>query len=324
MTRLSAFTVLVLLAGAIAALVLLPGATARGALGLSRLADTRVEVGAFPKKLFGPTGEAQTLHAPPRRIVSLMLGADEILTALVEPERIAAVTRLAEQSAVSTCAERIPQHAARIFGLDPERILSLEPDMVFAAGYTLEFAVRMLTATGVPVVRLGRYVSFEDVERNIVTVGAAVGRERRAGELIAEMRRRLRAVALRTAGRKPPRVLYYSPIGYTDGAGTLVDEKIRRASGRNVVAEAGIRGSRNLAVDMLIALDPEVIVVPRWSPTGPTDADALLESRAWRNVQAVRRRRVHAVDAKWLTSVSQDGVRGVEVMAEVFHPEAFR
>ncbi len=60
-------------------------------------------------------------------------------------------------------------------------------------------------------------------------------------------------------------MLYYSPVGYTAGTGTLVDEKIRLAGGRNVAEEVGIVGFKNVAVDLLAGLDPEIILVPRWS-----------------------------------------------------------
>lgn len=320
---LPALTATMLLAVGSVALVVGIGRVEPGALGFSRLGATAVIGQGFPKVIVTPTGERRRLAAPPRRLVSLMLGADETLTALVDPERIAAVSRFADNPLLSTCADRVPDRAARIRGLDPERILALEPDMVFAASYTLDAAVRIFDAAGVPVVRFDKYESFEAVARNVRVAAAAVGRERAGEALIDEMHRRLARVAARVEGRPRPRVLYYSPVGYTTGSGTLTHEKLVRAGGRNVVAEAGLVGHKTLGIDMLVSLDPEVIVVPLWSRHGPSPVEELTKSPAWGEVRAVRDGRVYALEARWLTSVSPDAARGVEALARRIHPEVF-
>jgi iron complex transport system substrate-binding protein len=149
-----------------------------------------------------------------------------------------------------------------------------------------------------------------------------LGREQHAEAMIAGMHERMARVEARVRAREQPRVLYYSPVGYTSGKDTLVDEKIRRAGGRNVVAEIGLAGPRHLSMELMVALDPDVIVVPRWA-AGDDPARDLVTDPVWAGVRAVREGRVHTLDAKWLTSVSQDGVRGVEMLAQVLHPEAF-
>ncbi|HEX7670506.1 MAG TPA: ABC transporter substrate-binding protein, partial [Polyangiaceae bacterium] len=112
--------------------------------------------------------------------------------------------------------------------------------------------------------------------------------------------------------------------GYTTGDHTLVDEKIRRAGGRNAAAEAGLTGDVVVSLDLLVALDPDVIIVPAWSANTEAPVREITEAPAWRHSRVVRERRVHAVAAGLLTSESQDAVLGVEELARVLHPEAFR
>jgi iron complex transport system substrate-binding protein len=293
-----------------------------GDLGLRRLGDPVVQGREFPKVVVDPSGRRSVVSRAPRRVVSMMLGADEMLTAMVDPERIVGLSRFANNDVVSTCSDRVPPHAARIRGVDPEPILALEPDLVFAAGYTLDSGVRILDGAGVVVVRFASYRSFDDIAKNLRIMGQVLGREDRAEALVAQMERRLARITERVSTLPAPRVLYYSPVGYTSGGHTLVDEKIERAGGRNVIADAGMEGPKHLAVDLMVALDPDVIIVPRWTPDDDP-VRALAQDPAWRGTRAVRGDRVHALDAKWLTSVSQDGVRGVEQLARVLHPEAF-
>jgi len=310
-------------ASAVVALLLVLSAVAQrvrqtpaGAYG-----ETLVVGDRFPKLLVSGSGR-QTLKAKPTRIASLTVTGDEILTALVDPDRIVAVSRFVDDPAISMCAGRAPKAAARIRGLDPEAIVALEPDVIFVAHYTLDYAVRLLMGANLPVVRFRVVHSYDDVEANVRLVAAAVGAESEGRASIESMNARLRRVADRVAARPRPRVLYYSPVNYTSGKSTLIDEKIRRAGGVNAAAEFGLVGFDNVTLDVLLALNPDVIVVPRWSSDEAALHD-LTSNPAWREVSALQARRVYAIAASALTSEAPDGVLGVEELARLLHPEAF-
>lgn len=318
--------------GLVAPLLLLVGAAgfalavARGArhpwgLAPVHYGATRVEGQAFPKRITG--AGAQIIPRAPRHIASLTVTADEVLMDLVEPERIRALTHFVDDPSVEPSATRAPRTAARIRGADPEGVIALEPDLVFVAHYTMESAVRILSAAAIPVIRLGEIHSFEDVAANVALTAAAVGEEARGASLVSRMRERLSEVQRRTHGLTPRRVLYYSAVGYTAGSRTLVDEKIRLAGGRNVAAEAGLVGFKEVALDVLIAMDPDVIVVPRWTSDATAPVRDVTENAAWRDVAAVRAGRVHAMAAGALTSEAPEGASGVEELARLLHPEAF-
>jgi iron complex transport system substrate-binding protein len=292
-------------------------ARARAGSGVSR-----IEGRAFPKAVI-TEGDRRMIPVAPRRVASLTVTTDDILTRLLPPERIAAVTRFADDPTIEAGAGRAPATAARIRGIDPEGLIALEPDLIFVAHYTLESAVRILSSASIPVVRIRETRSYADLIANVRTTAAAVGEEAKGEALLREMQERLDRLAARTAGRARPRVLYYSAVGYTSGSGTLVDENIRLAGGLNVAAEAGLSGFKNVTLDLLVGLDPEIIIVPRWSSDAAGPVRDVTESTAWRDVRAVRAGRVYALPASGLTAESPDGVAGVEALARLFHPEAF-
>ena len=97
----------------------------------------------------------------------------------------------------------------------------------------------MLETTGAPVYRLANLDDLAGIMETIRGVGAAVGEEAAAERVVAEMERRLAAVASRRAGRPRPRVLSYSG-GFTAGRGTSFDDIVRRAGGINEAAARGI------------------------------------------------------------------------------------
>jgi iron complex transport system substrate-binding protein len=108
------------------------------------------------------------------------------------------------------------------------------------------------------------------------------------------------------------------------GAETLIDEMIRLAGGLNVAREVQLIGPVKLQQEVMLSLEPEIIVVADWSATpGPEAIQELLHNPVWQHVPAVANGRVHAIRGAWLTSVSQEAVHGLEAMARLLHPEAF-
>jgi iron complex transport system substrate-binding protein len=275
----------------------------------------------FPKRLVDPAGRTRTIAAPPRRIVSGYLASDEILAALVDPSRIAAVSIYADDASSSNCLGAFPPPIRRVRG-EPEEILALRPDMVFVSNFTDEGTVRLLDGAGLPLVRFAGWDSFAGVLADIRLTGAAVGAEAGAEALAQSVERRLAAVERRIRGRPRPRVLYYELPGYTRGPGSLIDEMIERAGGSNVARELGIRDVAELGLESLLALRPEVLVIPGFGPALVVP-DALSRSAGWADLPAVRAGRVHVLAASAITSISHHAARGLEQLARLIHPEAY-
>ena len=288
-----------------------------------RYTATQIEGRTFPKELVSGNRRV-VVPRRPERIASLTVAADEILTAIVDPARLAAVTRFADDPSIEATAGRAPPAAARIAGANPERLISLSPDLVFVAHYTLDDALRVLSSATIPVVRFEEVRSYADVDANVRLAAAAVGETERGEALVAEMHATLDRIGAKVRGRTEPRVLYYSHVGYTSGKGTLVDEKIRLAGGVNAAEKAGLVGYTNVSLDLLAGLDPEVILVPRFTADADTPVREVVETVAFREVSAVVNHRVFALPASVLTSESPDGAAGVESVARLLHPEAFR
>jgi len=200
----------------------------------------------------------------PRRIVSLNLGSDEILLSLA-PDRLVGVTRYAvdpDSSNVVSEAEKIPYKLS----IDPEVILKLHPDLVILGGHTSLDVVEQLEKAGIRTYRIQGYNSIREIEETILELGDLVGEPKRAAKIVEAMRSRLRSIAERTEKSRPVRVLSYSPSGFSAGQGTIFDDVVFYAGGRNLSAETGLQGFRKLPLEQLLLLDPEVIIVSDWLP----------------------------------------------------------
>lgn len=299
------------------------GTTRLSLLGARPFHATRVVGQDFPKRLIDPTGIPQTLAEPPNRILSGVLASDEILTALVPPERLAGVTYLVDEPGLSEVAKLLPPDLPRIHA-EAETMLALRPDLVVLASYTRATTLRLLAAAGVPVVRFQWYRSFADIMNSIGMLAAAAGAEGEGARLVDDMRRRIAEVEERTEGLARPRVLYYGGGGYSAGRDTLIDAMITLAGGHNVARDVGLQGQGRLPLELAVSLRPEVILVSEWERrTGGNGAAAFLHHPVWAEVPAVQNGRVHGIKGAWLSSVSHYSVKALEAIARVLHPEAF-
>ena len=299
------------------------GTTRLSLLGARPFHATQVVGHDFPKRLIDPSGLPQTLAEPPSRILSGVLASDEILTALVPPDRLAGVTYLVDEPGLSEVARLLPPDLPRIHG-EAETILALRPDLVVLASYTRATTVRLLASAGVPVVRFQWYRSFADIMNSIRMLAAAVGAEDSGARLVADMQRRIAEVERRSQGLARPRVMYYGSGGYSAGRGTLIDAMITLAGGHNVARDVGLRGQERLPLEVAVSLRPEVILVSQWERlTGGNRAAAFLHHPVWAEAPAVREGRVYGINGAWISSVSHYSVKALEAIARVLHPEVF-
>jgi iron complex transport system substrate-binding protein len=283
---------------------------------------TQVTGDGFPKVLIDQTGRRVVLPQKPTRIVSVTLATDEILLALVGPPRLLGVTYLADDEWVSNMiqeAAAIP-HKVRA---DPEQIISLQPDLVFVASFLRGEFIRLLQAAGLVLFQFQEYDSIAEIQQNIRRIGQVVGEEARAEALVAAMEARLQALTeqLRSIGPRP-RVLYWGSHGYTAGRMTSMNDLITYAGGENLAATYGLIGSVNLSAEQVLAMNPQVIVSGSFDQDGQRGLPPVLMHPALQGTDALQHGRVYTIPSRYLVTISQFIVDGVEVFARVLHGTA--
>lgn len=311
----------VLGAAGLAALGAAWGGVRASLIGAAELKDVSIEGRGFPKTLHDPAGLAQALEAPPKRIVSATVASDEIFLEILDPDRLVSVTQYSENPIRSNIAGKYPKNIVRLPQAEIERILMLEPDMAIVAEFSYAETVRLMISSGIAVVRLRQAESFEAICRNIELLGAATGSEDRAVALVETLRRRIEAVKAAVAGRLRPKVLFYAypDAGVTTrGVGTLIDEMIEFAGGRNVAREQNLQGIAKLTLEEALESEPEVLIF-----FDPNLMAQTVQDPVWQAVPAVRSGRVYLISEASLMTVSQYAADGMERIAHALHPEAF-
>ena len=264
-------------------------------------------------------GREVKLSAPPRRIVSLVPSVTEIVYALGGEERLVGVTDFCDYPA----AARQKRSVGGMVGPNLEVLVSLRPDLVVATtGGNSDETFRQLERLGIPTyaIEVNHVTEMMDL---IGRMADLTGRSGAAAPLVAGLEARIASVRRSVAAFPAPRVLYIlwpEPL-IVPGRESLITELIAAAGGRSVTADEAQSYPR-FSLEAAVARAPEVILLARHGPaTKPLPMDP------WQrltSLPAIKSGRVHAVDGALMHRYGPRVVEGLEQLARLLHPEAFR
>jgi iron complex transport system substrate-binding protein len=207
------------------------------------------------------TTAAAAQPARPQRIVSLNLCTDQLLLALTDRSRIAAVSWLATDDTLSVMASRaqgLPTVRA-----SAEEVLSRNPDLVLVAPFAARGATDMLRRLGKPVLELTAAQDAEGLRAALRTLAAAVDERDRAEDIIQAFDRelaRLRAAASGASDVSHPSALLYNVAGLVSGPGSLADAALVLAGYRNAAQDYRRDARGVVALEQIVARPPDLLV----------------------------------------------------------------
>lgn len=205
-----------------------------------------------------------------------------------------------------------------------ERLLELGVDLLVTARSAAgEAAHHRLEGIGIEVLAL-EMETFEGVLEAFTALGARIGRAEAGRAAAAEVRERIDALQVRTAGLPRRRVLFVAgdrPL-YGAGPGSHIDRLITAAGGVNVLADA--TGPYPLiAIEGVLERRPEVIVDASDNRPGARRGRQSGSWGRWGFLPAVAEDRVWYVHPERLAVPGPRLPEMAELMARLIHPEVF-
>ncbi len=256
------------------------------------------------------------LAAPPQRIASRTLGTDEILLEIAEPDRIVLLSPFVGDPEYSRSAEAA-RSLGRVGGFSTEEMIAAKPDLLFAAGFNSQETISQLETAGIQVLVLKDHESLAAIERNIRTVGFAIGRDPEAEVLVASMRERLARARERASPRVSGlRVVHYSS-GVVLGRRTIFDDAIRHLGAVNLAARNDLVGWPRIGGEQIVLWDPDVIFTSRVQG----DEAGL---RAFDGTRAARAGNVVVIDGRDMNAISHHVTELVDRLAAALTGAAAR
>lgn len=291
----------------------------------------------------------------PKRLVSLLPSATEIVCALGTGDRLAGISHECDfpdqvrglpvltapridparpSRLIDRDIAEVLRQALTIFEIDRAALAGARPDLVLTQTLCDACAVGLdqvrdalcdVADRDVALVSL-EAATLEGVWDDILRVGRALGLNDRAEALVGGLRLQLAAVA-RSVSAVPsrPRVACIEWLDPPMIAGNWVPELVSAAGGVPLLAAAGAH-SDWLDWDDLLATDPDVIVL---MPCGfdvarcRAELPALTGRAGWPGLKAVRAGQVYVTDGN--AYFNRPGPRladSAEILAEILHPDA--
>ncbi|KUO95470.1 ABC transporter substrate-binding protein [Ferroacidibacillus organovorans] len=272
----------------------------------------------YPLTIKDQTGQTVVLKAQPTRIISLTLGNDEALFNMIPIKRLIGVDYTATEATYSHVTKAIAKDHIPVFGdangtLNAEAIIKAKPDLVLVADYVNQKVVAQLKNAGIPVYEFNNFNSIANIEQNIQVLGQLVNAQGQAAKLVDQMKANL-AWYQAHQPKKRPTVLYDS-YNYVAGTNTTANDLIRIAGGVNAAAK--VNGWAQVTPEQVIAMNPDVIVIPDDSGAADTELKTFLANPAFAHLKAVVNHHVYTASDANLSAVSQFVVWGVHDMRQI-------
>lgn len=269
-------------------------------------------------------GRMVAIELPVERIISLAPSNTEILYA------IGAADQLVGRDSVSNYPEQalgVTDIGGGWGELDTETILTMEPDLVLAAGLTAPEQIQTLEDLGLTVFAVANPTTLDELFENLMIVAQITGHEAETETLVADLVARVAAV-----NQKIARVSEYPTVFYeldatdpnapwTPGPNTFHDTLITMAGGTNIGKVLGSAWAQ-INLEELIAQNPDIILLGDNFYGGVTPE--IVAARAgWDGLSAVENDHVYIFDDDIISRPGPRLVDGLEELAKVLHPDLF-
>ncbi len=252
---------------------------------------------------------------PLRRIVSLAPSITETIYALGADSLLVGVTDYCDFPPAAKLKPKIGGMTTP----DIERIVSLKPDCVLmSVEGNLRTDFDRIEKTGIPVFSLNPR-SIDDVLKSITLLGDITGMKRQALELRDRLSHRMDSiVACIAMASYRPRVyviVSLKPLMVV-GKGTFVNELLDKAGGINAGAE-GVGTYPIMSREDVVKNQPDCLVL--MSDIAVPPGVLLKEFPEWKNLNAVRNKKVFSVDASIVSRPGPRVIDGLEELAKKIH-----
>ncbi|WP_455655036.1 ABC transporter substrate-binding protein [Phascolarctobacterium sp.] len=276
-------------------------------------------------------GRQVKISGKPMRIVSATYGTDEILAEVVDPGRIKAFSKWAGDPEITFITQEQADQVGNKVGENTEAIVALKPDLVFVSVATSDSLVKNLEDMGIPVYVAGSPKTVAAMRKKVLGVAAAAGENARGEALVAAMDKKLLKLESKLQAipkDKEKIVMAFSFIGAIGRKDNLLDDIFQYAHVRNGAAEAGLdQGSNSLSKERIIAINPDVFLLPTWNFDSNNDvqkyAEQVAADPAFKNIKAVKNKRLEFVSDRYRYVASQHVTDSIEAVAKAVYPELF-
>ena len=276
--------------------------------GCGSSTDGNVKNAAY--EIIDDQGAIIQLEHKPERILTLAMGTDSIVLGILPEEKLIAINSLADDPVSSNIVDKANRITRKIKNPSAEEILSLKPDVVFIYNWGPK--------------------SIADVKENVKLIAKTLGEEDKGNLMIAKMDDKLAEIKEKVDNIKPEerkKLVLISLMTSYGGKGCTFDDICQYAGVINGVSDAGLHNGQFLTKEMLVAINPDLLIMPVYNDHNTFDIEKynkeFLDDPALQTLNAVKEKRFFYPREGYIYNSSQDIVFGVQEVARAAYGELF-
>ncbi|WP_448531117.1 ABC transporter substrate-binding protein [Pseudothermotoga sp.] len=255
-------------------------------------------VWSYPITVVDDAGRTVTITQRPQRVICAAPSTTKFLQYLGLEDKIIAVTNWDDFE-----AERIGD----LFPINLEKIVSLNPDLIFTfGGFQLPEVVK-LEQHGLTTVVLNAN-SVQQILNDLVLVGTIMGIPEKAKQLANQLQERYLNIAKKAYNipfDKRVKVVFLMDIPgpdvrevWTCGQGSYLNDLITLAGGANIAALfTGPNGFLPISLEYIVSQNPDVLIVTSYVPNSEEQIKEKISNHPiLKSLKAVKNKRIYVYD----------------------------
>ncbi|WP_196593292.1 ABC transporter substrate-binding protein [Pectinatus sottacetonis] len=292
--------------------------------------NNRADIKDTAYKVTDYQGTVVNFKTRPKRILTLSMSTDEIVLGLVKPDKLVAVNTLLDDPVSSNIAALAKQIPTKIKNPSVERICSLQPDLVIVPDWNNISIVDNLRDMGINVIVVPGPKNIAQVKQSINIIADALGRHSEGTELTALMDKKIAEIEKKVSAipkDKRKKIVLVSLMTTYGGIGSTFDDACKYAGVINGVSAAGIHNGQALTKEMLVKINPDILLMPVYDDHGKfnvkTYNEKYLNDPSLQTIKAIKNNALVYPREGYIYNASQDIVFSIQEIARCAYGKEF-
>lgn len=290
-------------------------------VGCNKPKETKVEenksVTTYPLTIKDSLKREVVIDKEPKRVISIAPNITETVVAVGKIDRLVGRTKYCD----------FPKEVSKVETIgtltDPniEKIVELKPDLVIASTHFKEDVLKKLEALNIKVAVLYGEENFDGVYETITNIGKVLNANTEAQKIVSDMKDKVSNVTKKVKDKDKKKVYYVVSYGksgdFTAGGDTFIGQMLNMAGGENAAKD--LKGWK-YSLEKLVANEPDILVTSKKSG----DKEKLKGENGYKDLKAVKDGKIFEIDNNLLDRQGPRLAEGLEELAKIVHPEAFK
>lgn len=276
-----------------------------------------VAVTKYPLTIKDSYDREVTIDKEPERIISLGPNVTEAVYALGKGDKLIGRTDFCDypeevKDVTSVGSIQTPSI---------EKVLELKPDIVISSTHFPKEILQKFEDLGVKIVALYGEDSFEGAYNTLEKMGELLNANEKASEVVKNMKEKVEYVTSKVKGLDTPSLYYVIDFGqygdYTATGDTFIHKMIVMAGGKNIADDAA---GWKYSIEKVLEKNPSMVIVPQYF-----DAKGrIVTTNGYKDLEAIKNGKLFEIDNNMLDRQGPRLADGLEELAKIIHPEAFK